>query len=170
MKTRFNGDINTIKRGPSAAFDNGILNGQRRCLSNPIAGAILAGGRASRFEGLPKGRLRLPDGRTLIARLLAEMKSAGLESVVVSANVNELYADLGVPVVPDITSSIGPLGGIEAVLNYYKHGSMAAFGNGIWSGWPTPSLKSHYQGAAGAVLFLPCDLPSLTRHEIRRLL
>ena len=145
MKTRFNGDIS-------------------------IAGAILAGGRASRFEGKPKGLLRLPDGRTFIARLLAEMKSAGLETVVISANENELYTDLGVPVVPDITPSIGPLGGIEAVLNYYKHGPRAAFVNGIWSGRLTPPFESHYQGAAGAVLFLPCDLPSLTRHEIQRLL
>ena len=61
------------------------------------------------------------------------MKSAGLETVVISANENELYTDLGVPVVPDITPSIGPLGGIEAVLNYYKHGPRAAFVNGIWS-------------------------------------
>ena len=120
MNTRFNGDIN-------------------------IAGAILAGGRASRFEGRPKGLLRLPDGQTFIARLLAEMTDAGLDTVVISANQNQPYADLGVPVIPDLRPSIGPLGGFEAVLK-------------------------HYRETAGAVLFLPCDLPRLTRHEIQQLL
>jgi molybdopterin-guanine dinucleotide biosynthesis protein A len=120
MNARFNGDIN-------------------------IAGAILAGGRASRFEGRPKGLLHLPDGQTFIARLLAEMNGAGLDTVVISANEKEPYADLGALVIPDLRPSIGPLGGIEAVL-------------------------SHYRQKAGAVLFLPCDLPRLTRHEIQRLL
>jgi molybdopterin-guanine dinucleotide biosynthesis protein A len=120
MNTRFNGDIT-------------------------IAGAILAGGRASRFDGRPKGLLRLPDGRTFVAKMLAEMRGAGLATVVVSANEKEPYVDLGVPVVSDLTPSIGPLGGIEAVLAFCRK-------------------------SAGAVLFVPCDLPGLTRHDIRFLL
>ena len=114
------------------------------------AGAILAGGRASRFGGRPKGQLYLPNGQTFVSRLLVEMKSAGLGPVVVSADENEPYADLGVPVVPDLAVSAGPLGGIEAVLAYYR--------------------ASTYRDSIGAVLFLPCDLPGLTRQEIRRLL
>ncbi len=109
-----------------------------------IAGAILAGGEASRFTHQPKGLLELPGGRTIIDHLLEEMGRAGVDPRVICANDVALYSNLGVPVIPDLTRGMGPLGGIEAALHYFKE-------------------------KADGVLFLPCDAPYITVSEIRRL-
>jgi molybdopterin-guanine dinucleotide biosynthesis protein A len=55
-----------------------------------------------------------------------------------------LYDNVGVPVIPDLTRGVGPLGGIEAALHYFRE-------------------------KADAVLFLPCDMPAITASEVRRL-
>jgi len=102
-----------------------------------IAAAILAGGRASRWQGRPKGLATLPDGRPMLAHTIAALRAVGLDDIAVIANDPTLYLHLGPPVVPDLRPGNGPLGGIEAAL-------------------------AHFQGRARAVLILPCDLPSLT--------
>jgi molybdopterin-guanine dinucleotide biosynthesis protein A len=109
-----------------------------------IAGAILAGGKARRFGNRPKGLLELPGAGTIMGRLLEEMENAGLARRVICANDEQLYAGLGVPVVPDLHAGSGPLGGIEAGLR-------------------------HFKDSADAVLFLPCDTPNVTAREIRQL-
>lgn len=109
-----------------------------------IAGAILAGGRAIRFGGKPKGLIQLPTGETIIARLLDEMKSAGVAPCLISSNDEKHYTEFGVPVVPDLHPDCGPLGGIEAALNYFR-------------------------GKADGVFFLAGDTPFVTAGEIERL-
>ncbi|MFH1754245.1 MAG: molybdenum cofactor guanylyltransferase [Candidatus Latescibacterota bacterium] len=109
-----------------------------------IAGAILAGGRASRFGGRPKGLIRLPTGETIIERLIAEMRKADIASCMISSNEEKHYAALGVPVVEDLHGDCGPLGGIEAALNYFRE-------------------------TAEGVLFLAGDTPFVTVREIGRL-
>jgi len=109
-----------------------------------LAAAILAGGRASRYGGAPKGMLVLPDGRTIVERTIAETRAAGLEQVALIANDPGPYVDLGVPIIPDQRPGSGPLGGIEAAL-------------------------AHFAARRG-VLVLPCDLPGIGRAEIAALL
>jgi molybdopterin-guanine dinucleotide biosynthesis protein A len=109
-----------------------------------IAAAILAGGRASRFSGCPKGLLELPGGGSIIETALAAVATAGIAPVTIIANDPEPYEHLGVEIVPDHRPGLGPLGGIEAAL-------------------------FHYAGRCGGVLVLPCDLPGITAREVHAL-
>ena len=105
-----------------------------------IAGAVLAGGRALRYGGRPKGLLEVAPGVTILERTLREMKAAGLQEIAISANAPEPYRALGRAVVPDLRPGGGPLYGVEAVL-------------------------AHHRGRFDATLFLPGDLPGITRGE-----
>jgi molybdopterin-guanine dinucleotide biosynthesis protein A len=110
-----------------------------------IAAAILAGGKATRYGGTHKGLRRLPDGATIVERLLRAVRAAGIGDVVICANEVEAYGSLGLPVIPDETRDVGPLGGIEAALLHFKQ---------------------RFDG----ILILPCDLPALTEREPSELL
>ncbi len=110
-----------------------------------IAAAILAGGKAIRYGGAHKGLLRLPDGATIIERLLRAVRAAGIGEVVICANEAEAYRHIPLPIIPDKTPEAGPLGGIEAAL-------------------------LHFGGRFHGVLILPCDLPALTERELSELL
>jgi len=107
-------------------------------------GAILAGGRASRYGGTAKGLLEC-GGVRIIDRLIAEMKSSGVAEIIIIANDPQPYRSCGREIVPDLRTGIGPLGGIEAGL-------------------------AHYAARCDAVLFLPCDLPAITANEISLLM
>lgn len=110
-----------------------------------VAAAILAGGKASRLHGIAKGLLPDDSGRSIVARLIAELAAAGIKDVVISANVPQPYANFGLPIVADVHEEIGPMGGIEAVLQYLE-----------------PDCDY--------VVLLPCDLPAITVQEILKLL
>ena len=81
-----------------------------------IAAAILAGGKASRLGGRVKGFIQLGDGRTIIERLIGEVRGAGVSDVIICANEQESYRNLGLPIIADRRPDAGPLAGIEAVL------------------------------------------------------
>ena len=110
-----------------------------------IAGAILAGGKASRYGGTPKGLIDIGGALTIVDHVIAEMKKAGLSDIVISANDLEAYQRFGLDIVPDERPNAGPLGGIEAVLKFVA---------------PTHD----------AVLFCPCDLPGISHNELAVLL
>jgi molybdopterin-guanine dinucleotide biosynthesis protein A len=78
-------------------------------------GALVAGGRALRLGGIPKGLLRIAGepiaGRTL--HLFAELFEASL----VVANDAAAYASLGAPVVADLVPGKGAPGGLHAALS-----------------------------------------------------
>ena len=83
-----------------------------------IAGAILAGGRARRFGGQDKARL-LVQGRSIIDRQIEVLRSVADDVFLVGgkpAHDPERFADLGVPVFPDVVSGAGALGGILTAL------------------------------------------------------
>ena len=107
-------------------------------------GAILAGGRASRYGGVAKGLLQCA-GTRIIDRLIAEMNDAGITEIIILANDPEHYRTCRCQVVPDLSPGIGPLGGIQAGL-------------------------THYAGRREAVLFVPCDLPAITANEMTLLM
>lgn len=110
-----------------------------------IGAAILCGGRASRLGGMIKGLIELPGGKTILERLVREIRAVDLHDILLCTNDAEPYAALGLDTVPDTHQGKGPLGGIDAALEWFT-------------------------GRKTAVLFLPCDLPSITSREIKVLL
>jgi len=113
--------------------------------SSHIAAAILAGGSASRLGGRVKGLIQLPDGRTIIQRLIDEIRAAGIGDIIICANEPEPYRDLRLPIIADTNPGRGPLGGIAAAL-------------------------AHFGATAEAVLYLASDMPAITAGELRFLL
>lgn len=111
-----------------------------------ICGAVLAGGQAGRLGGIAKGLISTSRGESMIENAMSQMRKAGVEDVVISANDGLPYGGLGVDIVGDLGGQIvGPLGGIEAALNYYR-------------------------GKCEGVLVMPCDLPNITSKEIHALI
>ena len=106
-----------------------------------IAGAILAGGNALRIGGVAKGTLKVGGGVSIVERLINEMNLAGVSDIVIIANDPEPYQDYEVKIIADIREGIGPMGGIEAGLNFFSD-------------------------KCNAVMFLPCDLPQISATQI----
>jgi molybdopterin-guanine dinucleotide biosynthesis protein A len=103
-----------------------------------ITGVIQAGGKSTRMGGEPKALMEL-GGRRVIDRVVDVLASV-TDDLLVVTNTPELYASLGIPMVPDVFAGGGSLGG-------------------IYSG-----LK-----AAGAAIFtVACDMPFL-RPDVARL-
>lgn len=107
-----------------------------------IAGAILAGGAATRMGGRAKGMLERAPGQPIIRHELDELARAGVREIIVVANEPSVYRGLGCAVVPDLRPGLGPLAGVEAAL-------------------------THLAPRFHAVVFLPCDMPAITATEIR---
>jgi molybdopterin-guanine dinucleotide biosynthesis protein A len=78
-------------------------------------GVLVAGGRATRMGGAPKGLLRA-GRRTIAARSLALFRRLFAETLVV-ANDPAPYAALGAPVVADLLPGRGAPGGLHAALS-----------------------------------------------------
>ena len=82
-----------------------------------VAAAIVAGGRARRFDGAVKPLL-VVEGRRIIDRQL-EVLSPLFGRVVIVANDPTPFAGLGLPVIPDrVGPGRGPLAGIDAALGW----------------------------------------------------
>jgi molybdopterin-guanine dinucleotide biosynthesis protein A len=75
-----------------------------------VTGVIQAGGKSTRLGGRPKALLEI-GGRRLIDRVLDVLRAV-TDDVLVVTNTPELYADLGVRLVPDAFPEHGSLGGI----------------------------------------------------------
>ena len=107
-----------------------------------IAGVVLAGGRATRWDGRDKGLIQV-SGRPMISHVLdALVPQVG--QVIISANRNlDEYRALGFPVVTDASRDfLGPLAGIASGL---------AAARTEW------------------VAIVPCDSPFLATDCVRRL-
>ena len=79
-----------------------------------ITGVIQAGGKSTRMGGQPKALMEL-GGRRIIDRVV-EVMAAVTEDLLVVTNTPELYASLGIPMVPDVFPDGGSLGGIYSGL------------------------------------------------------
>jgi molybdopterin-guanine dinucleotide biosynthesis protein A len=75
-----------------------------------VSGVILAGGKSRRMGGSPKALLPF-GGRPLIEHIAETLRSV-LPDCLVVTNTPELYAFLGLPMVGDVFSEGGSLGGI----------------------------------------------------------
>jgi molybdopterin-guanine dinucleotide biosynthesis protein A len=107
--------------------------------------AILAGGRATRFEGLDKGGL-IVGGRTILERQMAELSRVTSEILIVGRQgqrVGRAPGALMPRVIGDIVPGCGPLGGVHAALT---------------------------ESRGDAVFVVACDMPYLDAAFIRYLL
>jgi molybdopterin-guanine dinucleotide biosynthesis protein A len=109
-----------------------------------VSGCILAGGAARRFSNRPKGLLQISSGLTIIDQLMHILGKAGVTDVAISVAQSGTYERSPVPVIHDRFSDAGPLAGIEAGLH-------------------------HFAKRAMGVLFLPCDMPTISAAEIMAL-
>lgn len=80
-----------------------------------VTGVLLAGGNSSRM-GRNKALMTLA-GQRLVDRVLAVLSSV-LDDLLMVTNSPELYADLGVRMVPDVVAGKGALGGIHSALHH----------------------------------------------------
>lgn len=79
---------------------------------NPL-GVVLAGGRSTRY-GAPKALERV-GGERIVDRVRETLRRV-TSDLVVSANDPDLFADLGLPILPDARPDVGPLAGIHTTL------------------------------------------------------
>jgi molybdopterin-guanine dinucleotide biosynthesis protein A len=79
--------------------------------------AILAGGKATRLNGLKKHNI-LINNKRIIDIQIYKLSNLFNEIFIVS---NYYIDNLNLPVIPDIYSDIGPLGGIHSALKYSKN-------------------------------------------------
>lgn len=89
-------------------------------------GVVVAGGRARRMGGTPKGLLRL-GGETLAARTVRLFRSLFGEVLVAAADP-EPWSSLGATVVPDAIPGRGAPGGLHAALAAARAGWIFAAG------------------------------------------
>jgi molybdopterin-guanine dinucleotide biosynthesis protein A len=103
-------------------------------------GVLLAGGRAERLGGIPKGLLRL-EGIPIAARSLALFRGLFGEALLVTSAPGP-YAALGATTLPDLQAGRGAPGGLHAALSAAR------------TGW---------------VFAAACDMPFLSAEPIRLL-
>lgn len=83
-----------------------------------VTGVIQAGGKSTRMGGRPKALIEL-GGKRIIERIV-KVLSALLPDLLIVTNTPELYAFLGLPMVPDVFPDHGSLGGIYSGLRAAK--------------------------------------------------
>src|SRR5580765_5925210 len=111
-----------------------------RVTSRDVSAAIVAGGQARRFGGVDKSPLMV-GGRAIIVRQLEVLRRI-TPAVMIVANDTARFADLAVPVHPDLIPGAGALGGLYTAL---------------------------VQASADRVLVVACDLPHLHEGLLTRL-
>jgi molybdopterin-guanine dinucleotide biosynthesis protein A len=79
----------------------------------PITGVILAGGKSSRM-GQNKALMSL-GGKCLVDRVVEVMRSV-FDDLLMVTNTPDVYADLGMPMVPDVWPEKGSLGGVYSAI------------------------------------------------------
>jgi molybdopterin-guanine dinucleotide biosynthesis protein A len=78
-----------------------------------ITGAILAGGKSSRMG---QNKALMPfGGKRLVDRVVEVMRSV-FDDLLMVTNTPEVYADLGMPMVPDVWPDKGSLGGVYSAI------------------------------------------------------
>ena len=83
-----------------------------------VTGVIQAGGKSTRMGGEPKALVEL-GGKRIIERAVDVLGSV-LSDLLIVTNTPELYAFLGLPMVPDVFPDRGSLGGIYSGLKAAK--------------------------------------------------
>jgi molybdopterin-guanine dinucleotide biosynthesis protein A len=84
-------------------------------MAQPFSGAVLAGGRSSRF-GTDKARF-VYRGKPLLAHVLNSLAAAAERFIV----ANSPYPEFGVPIVADLIPGAGSMSGLHSALVHAKH-------------------------------------------------
>ena len=79
-----------------------------------VTGVVQAGGKSTRMGGQPKALIPL-GGRSIVERVVLALTPI-VDDMLVVTNTPELYAFLGLPMVPDVFPEGGSLGGIYSGL------------------------------------------------------
>jgi len=79
-----------------------------------LTGAIIAGGRARRLNGLAKGLIHV-DGEPIMSRQLGFLETR-CQARFIIGDPSGPYTELGVPVHPDLIPEKGPPGGVHSAL------------------------------------------------------
>lgn len=87
------------------------MNARAHC-----TGAILAGGRATRFGGAAKG-LELVGGARIIDRVAAALGDACDDVIIIANDADAAGWIPGVPVFADVHAGVGPLGGLHSAIS-----------------------------------------------------
>jgi molybdopterin-guanine dinucleotide biosynthesis protein A len=126
----------------------------KRCV-----GALMAGGAAQRFHGVPKG-LALVGGLRIADRARAALRTASDRQIVVANDPRASSWFPGARVVPDAEPGVGPLAGLRTALE-------AADGDGVLVlAWDMPFVTSallrtlRAMGESGASAVVPVSGPS----------
>ena len=113
----------------------------------PMLGAVLAGGRSSRF-GSDKALARMADGRTLIDHAIAEL-APHVASVVICGRAHDRGTGLPDRPAPDM----GPLGGLNAALHHaLDHGFIGVLTTGCDMPLYPAALPAALIGERAAIL------------------
>ncbi len=124
-------------------------------MPNPVAAAILAGGKSTRM-GQAKALLLYQDN-PLIEHLASRLKSDVQLLFAVGCPQPGLYDGLSLPVILDQASDLGPLGGVDAALQYVVAKNAAN------------AQKKNREPAIAYLLVLPCDGIQLPRLFVSRM-
>jgi molybdenum cofactor guanylyltransferase len=114
-------------------------------MSGALVIGLFVGGRGSRFGGLAKGNLKLPDGVRLIERLQRVCNGVLPDAPLVLVGQRAEYHRLALATLRDTPAGIGPLGGLRALLDFAA------------------------ERRFGAAVALACDLPYVTPELLRRI-
>ncbi len=85
-------------------------------MTGEVVAGIFVGGASRRMGGRPKGLLRVPDGRTIVARWRDLFDECGVRCVLVGAHA--AYAGYGMLTLSDASEDAGPLAGLAALLDH----------------------------------------------------
>ncbi len=89
-------------------------------MSSNVSGIILAGGQGSRMHHVNKG-LQIFAGIPLIQHVINRLKDQ-VDDIVISANTDvSSYEQFGYKVVTDVSTSRGPLSGIQSAASHVRH-------------------------------------------------
>lgn len=103
-----------------------------------VTGAILAGGRATRFLGINKATLDV-GGHRIVDRQLAILRATTVEQLIIG-QIGAAFDGLPATVVPDAVAHAGPMGGLLTALSVAR---------------------------SPRVIILACDLPFVTEDFVR---
>lgn len=106
-----------------------------------FSAALLAGGKSTRM-GRDKAGLQMPDGKLLWQHQVDTLIASGASEIVISGPLDGIYAHSGYRIIPDESTSCGPIGGLRSCLRKIE--------------------SSH-------LLLLAVDLPQMTPAYLRQL-
>ena len=115
-------------------------------------GAILAGGRATRYGGAPKG-LEIVGGQRIIDRVAAALRGCTSDLLIVANDPAAVDWMPGVRVVADVIPDAGSLGGIHAALTCARRAVLAVAWDMPFV--PEPLLRALIAAGANADVVVP---------------